>query len=85
MPPFSSIYTTELFDHSSLPKTKLRFVWVSRQIGIPSNDFADAVILYGSETVLRKEYERSRIRAVQMYNLRGLLGIWIMDNVECMD
>ena len=33
------------------------------------------IIMYGSEKLLWKEKERSRIRAVQMYNLRGLLGI----------
>ena len=33
------------------------------------------VLLYGSEIMLWKENERSRIRAVQMENLRGLLGI----------
>ena len=37
------------------------------------------VHMYGSETMLCKEKERSRIRAVQMYNLRGLLGIRRMD------
>ena len=31
--------------------------------------------------VLRKEKERSRVRAVQMDNLRGLLGIRRMDRV----
>ena len=33
------------------------------------------VLLYGSETMLWKEKERSRIKAVQMDNLKGLLGI----------
>ena len=33
------------------------------------------VLLYDSETMLWKEKERSRLRAVQMDNLRGLLGI----------
>ena len=32
------------------------------------------VLMYGNETMSWKEKERSRIRAVQMYNLRGLLG-----------
>ena len=31
------------------------------------------VLMYGSETMLWKEEERSRIRAVQMDNLRGLI------------
>ena len=38
------------------------------------------VLMYGNETMLWKEKERSRIRTVQMHNLRGLLGIlgeWI--------
>ena len=38
------------------------------------------VLMYGSETMLWKE-ERSRIKAVQMDNLRGLLGIRRMDKV----
>ena len=37
--------------------------------------------MYGSETMLWKEKERSRVRAVQMDNLRGLLGIRRMDRV----
>ena len=37
--------------------------------------------MYGSVTVLWKEKERSRIRAVQMDNLRGLVGIRRMDRV----
>ena len=39
------------------------------------------VLMYGSETMLWKEKGRSRIRAVQMDNLRGLLGIKRMDRV----
>ena len=39
------------------------------------------VLTYGIETMLWKEKERSRIRAVQMDNLRGLLGIWRMDRI----
>ena len=41
------------------------------------------VLMYGSETMLWKEKERSRIRAVHMKNLRGLLGIRRMDSLEC--
>ena len=40
------------------------------------------VRMYGSESMLWKEKERSRIRAVQMDNLRGLLGIRRMDSPE---
>ena len=39
------------------------------------------VLTYGSETMIWREKERSRIRAVQMNNLRGLLGIRRMDKV----
>ena len=37
--------------------------------------------MYGSETMLWKEKDRSRIMAVQLDNLRGLLGIRRMDRV----
>ena len=37
------------------------------------------VLMYGSETMIWKEKERSRIRTVQMDNFRGLLGIRRMD------
>ena len=40
------------------------------------------VLMYGSETMLCKEKERSRMRAVQMYNLRGLLSIRWMDRMQ---
>ena len=36
------------------------------------------VLMYGCETMIWKGKERSRIRAVQTDNLRGLLGIRIM-------
>ena len=39
------------------------------------------VLMYGSETMLWKGKGRSRIRAVQMDNLRGLLSIRKMDTV----
>ena len=37
--------------------------------------------MYGSKLMLWKEKERSRVRAVQMDNLRGLLGIRRMDGI----
>ena len=37
--------------------------------------------MYGSKTMLGREKERSRIKAVQMNNLRGLLCIRRMDRV----
>ena len=36
-------------------------------------------LMYGSETMLWKKKERFRIRAVQMDNIRGLLGIRRID------
>ena len=39
------------------------------------------VLTYGNETMIWRKEERSRIRAVQMDNLRGLLGIRRMDKV----
>ena len=39
------------------------------------------LLTYGSETMIWREKERSRIKAVQRDNLRGLLGIRIMDKV----
>ena len=39
------------------------------------------VLTYGSETVIWREKERTRISAVQMGNLRGLLGIRRMNKV----
>ena len=38
------------------------------------------VLMFGSETRLLKDRERSRTRAVQMDNLRGLLGIRRMES-----
>ena len=40
-----------------------------------------SVFMYGSETMLWKEKDRSKIRAVNMDNLRGLLGSRRMDRV----
>ena len=39
------------------------------------------VLMYGSKTMLWKEKERSRVIAVKMDNLGGLLGIRRMDKV----
>ena len=43
--------------------------------------FLVAVVLYGSEKMIWRVKERSRVRAVQMDNLRSLLGIRRMDRV----
>ena len=37
--------------------------------------------MYGSETMIWRDKERPRIRAVQMENIRGLLDIRRMDKV----
>ena len=39
------------------------------------------VVIYGNEAMILKEKERSKIRAVQMDNLRGLLSIRRMNKV----
>ena len=39
------------------------------------------VLLYGSETMLWKEKERSRVRPVQIDKLRGLISIRRIDRV----
>ena len=41
--------------------------------------------MYDSDIMLWKEKERSRIRTLQMDNLRELLGIRKMDSPECTD
>ena len=43
--------------------------------------FLVPVLWYDSETVIQRERERFRIRAVQMDNLRGLLDIREMNRV----
>ena len=40
-----------------------------------------SVLTYDSNKMLWKEKERTRIRAIQMDNLKGLLGIRRMDRV----
>ena len=40
-----------------------------------------SVLMYGSETMILKKKERSRIRAIHMEKFRGYLGIRRMDNV----
>ena len=43
--------------------------------GVLYETFLGPVLMYGSETMLWREKERFRIRAVQMDNRRGFLGI----------
>ena len=43
------------------------------------------VLTYGSKSLIWREKERCRIRAVQIDNLRGLLGIRRRDSPECTD
>ena len=52
------------------------------QLECLTRDIVRTYLMYGSETMLWKENEMSRIRAVQMDNLRGLLGIRIMHKVS---
>ena len=40
------------------------------------------VLMYGSETIIWREKERSMIRAVQMDNITGLLGIRMMEKCQ---
>ena len=40
-----------------------------------------AVLMYGSESMIRKEKDRSTIKVLQMDNIRGLIGIKGMDKV----
>ena len=40
-------------------------------------NFLVPILMYGTEIMLWKEKERSRIRGVHMDRLRGLLGGWI--------
>ena len=42
----------------------------------------EPVLIYDNETMIWKERESSRIRSVQMENLRALLGIRKMDSPE---
>ena len=42
-------------------------------------------LMYSSETMIWNEKERFRIKAVQMENFRGLLGIRRMNSPECTD
>ena len=43
------------------------------------------ILIYGSEAMLWKEKESSRIRSVQMDNLRGLLGSRFLIKLQCTD
>ena len=43
--------------------------------------FLVSIPIYNSEIMIKKEKERFRVRAVQMDNLRGLLGTRRMDKV----
>ena len=52
-----------------------------QRVRVVHEAFLVPVVMYGSETMLWKEKERPRIRAVHMDNLRGLLDIGRMDIV----
>ena len=50
-------------------------------VGVLHQTLLVPVLMYSSETMIQKDMEKSRIRAVQMDNLRGFLGIRRMDKV----
>ena len=50
-------------------------LWLMLRVSILHESLLVPVLMYGSETVISKEKKRSRIRAVHMDNLKGLLGI----------
>ena len=51
-------------------------------LGVCSLSVLVPVLMYGSETMMWREKERSRNRTVQMDNLRGLLIIRKMDWIK---
>ena len=55
------------------------------ELGYCMSRFLVLVLIYGSETMIWKKKERSSIRALQMDNLRFLLGIRRKDSPECTD
>ena len=56
-------------------------LWISNLIVLVLHEtLIVPVLMYGSETKLWKE-ERSRVRAVEMNNLKGLLGVRRMDRI----
>ena len=55
--------------------------WQLQCAGVLHESLLVSILMYGSETMIWKENERSTVRAVQMDNLRGLLSIKRMDKV----
>ena len=53
---------------------------ICRFLRVLNETFLVHVLTYGNETIIWNEKERSRIRAIQMDNLRGFLGIRRMDS-----
>ena len=60
-------------------------IWSFIVLRVLHETFLVPVLMYGNETMLWKEKEISRIRAVQMNKLRGLLVIRRMDRIERID
>ena len=56
-------------------------LWLMLGVCSLTESLLEPVLTYSSETMIRREEERSRIRAVQMDNIRGLVGIRRMDKV----
>ena len=52
-----------------VPSCPLLMLWIC------SLSELESVLMYGSETMLWKQKEISRVRTVQMDNLKGLMGI----------
>ena len=56
-------------------------IWILSVLEFLHETLLVPVLTYGSETILWKEEKRSTIKAVEMDNLRELLGIRKMDIV----
>ena len=56
----------------------MRLLWL---YSLPRNIQKCARILHGSETMIYREKERSRIKDVQMDSFRGLLGVRRLDRI----
>ena len=70
---------------ASTPSRPLATLLLKVHVRVLNETLLVPVLMYGSETMLWKGKKRSRIRAVQMDNLRGLLGIRKMDSPQCTD
>ena len=67
-------------DEFQVPSGSWLMLWVC-SLSVGGHYMFVFALLYGSERMIWRENERSRIRTVQMDNFRGLLGIKIMDRM----